>query len=512
MESLALTQLTTVPFGAISAALPSVFVLSSRLPWHRMVTRGRRSSARAAVKHYSSLSPPRPASTLGRPVAAAPFSGLPFSSSAARRYSSLVVPRSSMPLRILSSSPWRQLTPAPAASFSVDSSRYMSSGYYDNSKDFNAPKTPVHFGVKKVPQGQAYVVERLGKYSRTLTPGINFLIPIVDKIAYVHLLKEVSFGISGQSGITRDNVRIDMDGVLYYKVVDPLKASYGIHNPKLAIIEIAQTTMRSEIGKLSLDKLNEETLSDKIVVEINKAAKDWGLQCQRYEIKDVNMPEGTQLAMQRQAEAERDKRSEILKSEGTRQVKINLAEGEKAEVILKSEAAMQDKINRARGEAQAALLAAEASARRIQMESKALEEKKGLEAANLKIAEQWIKAYSNLAKEANTILLPSNPSDPMSMIAQAMSVYGNLNSSSSLPKPSFSKDAAFHETSSIEDVATLISEPSGSSFEEDVAIIHDPSSSSTSTISLGEDQDAACYTSTEPSTSFEDSDSDSYVA
>ena len=282
--------------------------------------------------------------------------------------------------------------------------------------------------VKIVPQQQVWILERLGKYSKNLTAGFNIIVPFIDRISYKHSLKESAMDIHAQSAITKDNVTLTLDGILYTKVLDAKQASYGVENPSYAITQLAQTTMRSEIGKLTMDTTfsERESLNIKIVESINEAAMAWGVQCMRYEIKDITPPGSVLKAMEKQVTAEREKRAEILESEAYRQAEINKAEGQKQQVVLASEAAMTDQINRAKGEAEAILVVAQANADGIEFVAKALEKENADGAMALKVAEKYIEAFAKLAKENNTILLPANTGDVSSMVAQAMSVIKEL--------------------------------------------------------------------------------------
>lgn len=280
-------------------------------------------------------------------------------------------------------------------------------------------------GVKIVPQQSAWIVEHLGRFDRKLEPGLNFLIPFVQRLAYRHSLKEFAYDVQEQPAITRDNVTMMMDGVLYLRIIDPVQASYGVNDPIYAVSQLAQTTMRSEIGKLSLDQCFEEReqLNANIVAAINQAAQAWGIQCMRYEIKNITPPSTVLKAMELQVAAERQKRAEILQSEGLRQSKINMAEGAKQEIVLNSEAALTDQVNRAKGEAEAILAVAEATAKGISLIAQSITQSGGSEAVSLRVAEQYVNAFSKLAQESTTVLLPSNPGDAGSMVAQALSIF-----------------------------------------------------------------------------------------
>ncbi|KAM9840863.1 stomatin-like protein 2, mitochondrial [Aulostomus maculatus] len=287
---------------------------------------------------------------------------------------------------------------------------------------------PMNTVVLFVPQQEAWVVERMGRFHRILEPGLNFLIPLLDRIRYVQSLKEIVIDVPEQSAVTLDNVTLQIDGVLYLRILDPFKASYGVEDPEYAVTQLAQTTMRSELGKLTLDKVfrERESLNSNIVHSINQASDEWGIRCLRYEIKDIHVPPRVKESMQMQVEAERKKRATVLESEGTREAAINVAEGRKQAQILASEGQKAEQINKAAGEAQAVLAKAEAKAKAIRLLSVALTEQNGNAAASLSVAEQYVSAFSNLAKESNTILLPSNTGDVTGMVTQAMTIYSTL--------------------------------------------------------------------------------------
>jgi len=287
--------------------------------------------------------------------------------------------------------------------------------------------------IKIVPQQEAWVLENLGKYDRVLQPGLTIIIPIIQRVAYKHTLKEQAIDVHAQTAISQDNVTLSIDGVLYVKIIDAVAASYGVNNPYYAITQLAQTTMRSEIGKLKLDKTFEEreTLNHAIVTSINLAAVNWGIQCMRYEIKDIQPPKSILQAMELQVAAERQKRAKILESEGHRQAQINISEGEKAQVVLNSEAAYTDQVNRAKGEAEAIMFVADATAKSIEAVAKSIKKDGGSEAVSLKIAQQYVESFSHFAKKSNTLILPSSVGDPSSFIAQAMTIYDKLKKESS---------------------------------------------------------------------------------
>ena len=275
-----------------------------------------------------------------------------------------------------------------------------------------------------VPQQNAYVVEYLGKYRKTIHAGFHLLIPFVEKITYRHNLKEHAVDIAEQICITRDNVQVGVDGVLYLKILDAQRASYGIGDYVFAISQLAQTTLRSEIGKIDLDRTFEErsAINISVVMELDKASDPWGVKVLRYEIKNINPPQDVLSAMEKQMRAEREKRAVILTSEGERDAKINEAEGGKQQVIKQSEASRQQQINEAEGEAEAILTVATATAEGLRKVADALQAAGGDRAMQLRIAEQYIEEFGRLAKTGNTFVVPSNLSDIASMIALATGV------------------------------------------------------------------------------------------
>jgi regulator of protease activity HflC (stomatin/prohibitin superfamily) len=276
-----------------------------------------------------------------------------------------------------------------------------------------------------VPQQSAYIVQRLGRYSKTLQAGFHILIPGVEKVAYRHSLKEAAIDIAEQICITKDNVQVGIDGVLYLQVLDPARASYGIADYHFAISQLAQTTLRSEIGKIDLDRTFEEraTINANVVTELDKATEPWGVKVLRYEIKNINPPHDVLQAMEKQMRAEREKRAVILTSEGERDAKINQAEGEKQRVIKESEAARQQQINEAAGEAEAILAVATATAEGLRRVAQAVSETGGREAMQLRVAEEYVAQFGNLARTANTLVIPASVSDIAGMIAMATKVF-----------------------------------------------------------------------------------------
>jgi len=278
--------------------------------------------------------------------------------------------------------------------------------------------------IRVVPQQHAWVVERLGRFYAVLEPGLNFVIPFVDRVAFRHDLREIPLDIPSQICITRDNTQLQVDGILYFQVTDPKLASYGSSNYELAITQLAQTTLRSVIGRMELDKTFEERdqINTAVVAALDAAAASWGVKVLRYEIKDLTPPAEILRSMQAQITAEREKRAVIATSEGRRQEQINVAHGAREAAIAKSEGEKQAEINNAQGTAQATLLNAEANAKAIRQIAEAIQSPGGLQAVNLRVAEQYISAFGLLAKTNNTLIVPSNVSDMAGLIATAMTV------------------------------------------------------------------------------------------
>jgi regulator of protease activity HflC (stomatin/prohibitin superfamily) len=278
--------------------------------------------------------------------------------------------------------------------------------------------------IKIVPQQHAWVLERLGRYHATLTPGLTIVVPFVDRVAYKHVLKEIPLEVPSQVCITRDNTQLQVDGVLYFQVTDAMKASYGSSNFIYAITQLSQTTLRSVIGKLELDKTFEERdyINHSIVTSLDQAAANWGVKVLRYEIKDLTPPKEILHAMQAQITAEREKRAVIAASEGRKQEQINIAWGAREAAIHKSEGERQAQINQAEGEASAILAVAVANAQAIEKVGAAITSAGGMEAVNLKVAEQYVTAFGNIAKQGNTLIVPGNLSEMSSMIASALTI------------------------------------------------------------------------------------------
>ncbi|QYF92912.1 paraslipin [Massilia sp. PAMC28688] len=278
--------------------------------------------------------------------------------------------------------------------------------------------------INVVPQQHAWVVERLGKYHATLAPGLNIVIPFIDRIAYKHSLKEIPLDVPPQVCITRDNTQLQVDGILYFQITDAMRASYGSSNYLAAITQLAQTTLRSVIGKMELDKTFEERehINTHIVNAIDESAANWGVKVLRYEIKDLTPPEAILHSMQAQITAEREKRALIAASEGRKQEQINIATGEREAAIARSEGEKQASINRAQGQAAAIIALAEANANALRQIAAAIDEPGGHDAVNLKVAEQYVNAFGNLAKTNNAIIVPANLSDISGLIASAMTI------------------------------------------------------------------------------------------
>lgn len=278
--------------------------------------------------------------------------------------------------------------------------------------------------IKIVPQRSAFIVERLGKYRTTLQAGFHVLIPFIDKIRYRHTLKEQAIDVASQTCITKDNIAVEVDGILYLQIIDPQKASYGINDYGFASIQIAQTTMRSVIGKLELDKTFEERelINTSIVDAVDKASDPWGVKVTRYEVKNIVPPQSIKDAMEKQMRAEREKRAMIAESEGQKQAKINVAEGDKQELIKRSEGEKQKRINEAEGQAVEIERVAEATANGIRQIAVAIGDKNGIDAVNLRIAEQYLLEFGKLAKENNTMIIPSDLADVSGIVSAVTSV------------------------------------------------------------------------------------------
>ena len=305
--------------------------------------------------------------------------------------------------------------------------------------------------IKIVPQQEAWVIETFGKFDTVFKDGgLKSIVPFMQRVAYKHSLKEQVIDVQEQAAITKDNVTLNIDGILYVKVIDPVEASYGVSNPYLAVTQLAQTTMRAEIGKITLERTFEEreAMNANIVNAINDAAVKWGVQCMRYEIRNINPPKTVLQAMELQVAADRQKRAEILNSEGKRQSQINISEGEKQQVVLKSEASLTDQVNRAKGnaeaivlnseayrtekvnkatgEAEAIKLIAQATAEGITKVAQAIKQEGGSEAVALRVAEQYVDAFANLAKTGNTLIVPANANDAGAMVAQALTIFDSV--------------------------------------------------------------------------------------
>ena len=297
--------------------------------------------------------------------------------------------------------------------------------------------------IKVVPQQSAWVVERLGKFHAVLTPGLNIIIPFIDRVAYKHSLKEVPLDTPSQVCITKDNTQLTVDGVLFFQVTDPQRASYGTSNYIIAITQLAQTTLRSVVGRMELDKTFEERdlINKSVVSAIDEAALNWGVKVLRYEIKDLTPPAVILQAMQQQITAEREKRAVVAASEGRKLEQINLATGAKEAAIAQSEGEKQAEINKAQGQAAATLAIAQATAEALRMVAQATNEPGGMNAVNLQVAEKYVEAFANLAKQGNTLVVPANLGDMATLVTSAMSMVKSANTAgvtpaaAPLPKP-----------------------------------------------------------------------------
>jgi len=291
-------------------------------------------------------------------------------------------------------------------------------------------------GIRVVPQQQAWVIERLGKFHQVLPPGLNVIVPFIDRVAYRHSLKEVPLDIPEQVCITKDNTQLAVDGIIYYQVSDPKLASYGSSDYVLAITQLAQTALRSEVGKMELDKTFESRseINHMVVSVLDEAGRTWGIKVLRYEIKSLTPPESILRAMQAQITAEREKRALIAKSEGQRQQEINIADGAKQAKVLESEGDKTAAINKAQGEALALTTVAEATASAVRQVAAAINAEGGMLAANLKVAEKYVEAFSGLAKTGNTLIVPANLTDVSTFVSTAMTVLDRTRASSETPK------------------------------------------------------------------------------
>ena len=295
-----------------------------------------------------------------------------------------------------------------------------------------AAATILFMTAKVVPQREEWIVQRLGKYSRTLDAGLKILVPVIDKVAYKHTLKEQTFDVASQSCITKDNISVEIDGVLYMQVNDARAASYGVENYFIAISQLAQTTLRSEIGKIDLDRTFEErdTINARVVDAVDRAAEPWGVKILRYEIKDITPPASVRDALEKQMRAERERRAVVAESEGERQARINVSEGDRQETINLSEAEKLKQINEAEGRAQEIKLVAEATAAGIRDVASALTENGGREAVNLRIAEQWVSQFGQLAKTNNTMIVPAQLGDVATLVSTVMKSMETMDASS----------------------------------------------------------------------------------
>jgi regulator of protease activity HflC (stomatin/prohibitin superfamily) len=291
-------------------------------------------------------------------------------------------------------------------------------------------------GVRVVPQQNSWVVERLGKFHEALQPGLNLIVPFIDRVAYRHSLKEVPLDVPEQVCITKDNTQLSVDGIIYFQVVDPKLASYGTSDYVLAITQLAQTALRSEVGKMELDKTFEsrDEINQKVVSVLDEAGRTWGIKVLRYEIKSLTPPEAILRSMQAQITAEREKRALIAKSEGQRQQEINIADGAKQAKVLQSEGDKTAAINKAQGEALALTTVAEATANAVRQVAAAIGEEGGMLAANLKVAEKYVEAFAGLAKTGNTLIVPANLTDVSTFVSTAMTVLDRTKKSSDTPK------------------------------------------------------------------------------